>query len=346
MVLEKLINPNPMPPKLKFHLKWIVPAVVVILLVLTILSQTPQVISATVSPEVIVKGQNQEVTVSVILKPGLYQPKTIKATISQRGYNGQPKTESDWLKYYSVFERNTKTLGYLKQMGKDSGNNLIYKGVFSVDYAEADTFMVNLMTPVGTSYFSQPEIIPTLSETEKMDFFGQTMPVPKDPPKLQIAVSNQFSVLPPDPGSNGKMSLQGIDSDKDGIRDDVQREIFFLAPDSQKVRMALRQVVIPELDLAGSIDLPSSSVNSLWAKFFDGASCFDYLLIGDPTDYKNYSIAKSYLGRVDLSVLINTIDNTNSRITTDKNNSDKHGSGSTGIESISRCSFNPADYPD
>ncbi len=32
--------------------------------------------------------------------------------------------------------------------------------------------------------------------------------------------------LPPDPGDAGKVSLQGIDSDNDGLRDDVQRYIY------------------------------------------------------------------------------------------------------------------------
>src|SRR5216683_231714 len=36
--------------------------------------------------------------------------------------------------------------------------------------------------------------------------------------------------LPPDPGAAGKATLQGIDSDGDGVRDDIQRYIALTYP--------------------------------------------------------------------------------------------------------------------
>ncbi|MDQ6960393.1 MAG: hypothetical protein Q9M27_05125, partial [Mariprofundaceae bacterium] len=50
-----------------------------------------------------------------------------------------------------------------------------------------------------------------------------------------------FANLPPDPGPAGKATLAGIDSDNDGVRDDVQRWIVMTYPNSQKTRAALRQ---------------------------------------------------------------------------------------------------------
>ena len=47
--------------------------------------------------------------------------------------------------------------------------------------------------------------------------------------------------LPPDPGEAGKTTLEGIDSDGDGLRDDIQRYIALTYPDSQKTRAALSQ---------------------------------------------------------------------------------------------------------
>ncbi len=47
--------------------------------------------------------------------------------------------------------------------------------------------------------------------------------------------------LPPDPGKEGKETLLGIDSDSDGIRDDIQRYIYFTYPKDEKVRLALSQ---------------------------------------------------------------------------------------------------------
>lgn len=48
-------------------------------------------------------------------------------------------------------------------------------------------------------------------------------------------------VLPADPGEAGKLTLAGIDSDADGIRDDVQRYIALSYQNSEKTRAALSQ---------------------------------------------------------------------------------------------------------
>jgi len=47
--------------------------------------------------------------------------------------------------------------------------------------------------------------------------------------------------LPPDPGPAGKETLEGIDSDNDGVRDDIQRRIALVSPNSQKMKTALTQ---------------------------------------------------------------------------------------------------------
>ena len=61
---------------------------------------------------------------------------------------------------------------------------------------------------------------------------------PTDPP------SSGDDDLPPDPGEAGKTTLAGIDSDGDGIRDDIQRYITLTYPDSLKTRAALRQATM------------------------------------------------------------------------------------------------------
>ncbi|MCG8685706.1 MAG: hypothetical protein MI892_12575 [Desulfobacterales bacterium] len=48
--------------------------------------------------------------------------------------------------------------------------------------------------------------------------------------------------LPPDPGEAGNESLLGIDSDNNGVRDDIQRYIYFTYPDEQYVRQALSKI--------------------------------------------------------------------------------------------------------
>ncbi len=50
--------------------------------------------------------------------------------------------------------------------------------------------------------------------------------------------------FPPDPGASGKKTLIGIDSDHDGLRDDLQRWIHARFPNEPKKRSALKQLAI------------------------------------------------------------------------------------------------------
>jgi len=64
-------------------------------------------------------------------------------------------------------------------------------------------------------------------------------------PLLQFAALAPTTVpvvLPPDPGPAGTATLAGIDSDGDGVRDDVERYIVFTYPQSAKIRAALTQL--------------------------------------------------------------------------------------------------------
>ena len=50
--------------------------------------------------------------------------------------------------------------------------------------------------------------------------------------------------FPPDPGEDGKKTLEGIDSDHDGLRDDLQRWIYARFPNDAKKRAALKQAAV------------------------------------------------------------------------------------------------------
>jgi len=56
--------------------------------------------------------------------------------------------------------------------------------------------------------------------------------------------NNSGFVLPPDPGKAGKKTLLGIDTDGDGVRDDIQRYIYFTYPDDKKLRLGLTYYAI------------------------------------------------------------------------------------------------------
>lgn len=60
-------------------------------------------------------------------------------------------------------------------------------------------------------------------------------------PPAPATSSQQTATLPLDPGEAGKVTLAGIDSDRDGVRDDVQRHIALTFPDSARTRAGLTQ---------------------------------------------------------------------------------------------------------
>lgn len=64
-----------------------------------------------------------------------------------------------------------------------------------------------------------------------------------DPPLKIRTVITEYTAdgLPPDPGEAGKETLLGIDSDHDGVRDDVQRYIAIKYSDNKNVQNSLLQ---------------------------------------------------------------------------------------------------------
>lgn len=68
--------------------------------------------------------------------------------------------------------------------------------------------------------------------------------------------------LPPDPGSAGKQTLLGIDSDGDGVRDDIQRYIHFTYPNEEKLKLALMEVAKQYQKLLLEADDPDAVFNN------------------------------------------------------------------------------------
>ncbi|WP_070970951.1 hypothetical protein [Vibrio sonorensis] len=58
----------------------------------------------------------------------------------------------------------------------------------------------------------------------------------------EYSQSNVIDDLPPDPGLEGKLTLEGIDSDNDGVRDDIQRYIAQQEYPSQEFEKAVTAV--------------------------------------------------------------------------------------------------------
>lgn len=58
---------------------------------------------------------------------------------------------------------------------------------------------------------------------------------------LPVDITVSVLPVPPDPGEAGKATLEGIDSDDDGVRDDIERYIVLTYPESERTRAALSQ---------------------------------------------------------------------------------------------------------
>lgn len=69
------------------------------------------------------------------------------------------------------------------------------------------------------------------------------LPQPLSTRGLPVPETDVPVVLPPDPGESGKATLAGIDSNNDGVRDDLEREIVYMYPKNEEVRRVLRAMV-------------------------------------------------------------------------------------------------------
>jgi len=96
----------------------------------------------------------------------------------------------------------------------------------------------------------------------KQAIVGENQRVIAKPLPIMLSITKQENNdLPPDPGEAGMQTLLGIDSDSDGVRDDIQRYIYFTYPDNEKVRMALTQIAIEYQGLLSQASDPDAAFN-------------------------------------------------------------------------------------
>lgn len=107
---------------------------------------------------------------------------------------------------------------------------------------------------------------------------GENQKVIAKPLPIVLVITEQKDIegLPPDPGNAGKQTLLGIDSDSDGVRDDIQRYIYFTYPDNEKVRVALSQAAIEYQGLLAQSNDPDAAFNHATRMARHG-ECLDYI---------------------------------------------------------------------
>jgi len=104
--------------------------------------------------------------------------------------------------------------------------------------------------------------------------------------------------LPPDPGEAGKQTLEGIDSDNDGVRDDVQRYIAISQVSNELVREALTQLVRVNQDFIIYSQGDQNIVISIAERRHAASDCLNFVTGNPRITYT--------LGRELRAVLLNT----------------------------------------
>lgn len=132
---------------------------------------------------------------------------------------------------------------------------------------------------------------------------------------LARALSNVVAVtidpfqLPPDPGEAGNQTLEGIDSDGDGVRDDVQRYIAVSYTDAD-LRLAVRQLSRANQLIIAEHDADADAIYELVLRRHAAQHCLYFRNEGD--------ISKAAEQRIALrAVLLNTAERSRAFLTAD-----------------------------
>jgi len=163
-------------------------------------------------------------------------------------------------------------------------------------------------------------------------------------PPITIAVTLDGTIpLPPDPGRAGLTTLAGIDSNGNGVRDDIERYIALTYPQSAKTRAALTQMAAAlESELLNASSPQLAVPDTLrWAY---SADCLDYVMASSDADVAGLANAANALAALESQAL-----NTPSRAQADFQVNGELGAFTysrpnfTGL--AARCDFNPGNFP-
>jgi hypothetical protein len=155
------------------------------------------------------------------------------------------------------------------------------------------------------------------------------------PQTLKTSITYAVVPLPPDPGEAGKATTAGIDSDGDGVRDDVERWIALSYPNSAKIRSALTQY-------SKAVQAPLLNPNDPELMMAVGRAQFcsnrTQYLLGIP-------VTTGYLYRAALVQLLNTYGRARAFSTADANSSGYFSSTPQPGHELETCDVDPNSLP-
>lgn len=130
---------------------------------------------------------------------------------------------------------------------------------------------------------------------------------------LPVPVTDVPVTLPPDPGEAGKATLEGIDSNHDGVRDDLEREIVYMYPQNEEVRRVLRAMMKNEQEFITTSSNNTTHNDVILGKlklsYYAFWRCYNSLLLG----LKDTDATK-------MRILLNMETNTSKRIKKENEN--------------------------
>ncbi|MFK7824115.1 MAG: hypothetical protein AB8G05_08160 [Oligoflexales bacterium] len=129
---------------------------------------------------------------------------------------------------------------------------------------------------------------------------------------LERKLTKKFN-LPPDPGWWGKQSLLRVDADNNGLRDDVQRWIYFNYPEEPLIRKALNQEAIDRIETFKLFSDKEKSTIDASNKFMKSMSCKNDIF--DMVYFKNEKVPNA----IDRKKIDRIIVNTKERFEADLN---------------------------
>jgi hypothetical protein len=154
-------------------------------------------------------------------------------------------------------------------------------------------------------------------------------------PVFNVAVTPTGTVpLPADPGAAGMATLEGIDSDNDGVRDDVQRLIRLTFPSSQRTQSALTQLAKGYLaQIVHSSDPQLAHADSINSSY--GIDCLFY--VSPTTAYELLGILESQI--------LNTLPRISAYLAAVDVQGSRFSRLPSGQEQKTRCAIDPDTLP-
>ena len=134
-------------------------------------------------------------------------------------------------------------------------------------------------------------------DSRSYDIDYDKLPQPLSTRGLPLPETDIPVILPLDPGEAGKQTLAGIDSNNDGVRDDLEREIVYMYPENEEVRRVLRAMMKTGQDVMLT-EGDHEHFERLMVRYFDFKQCYLYLAFGAVNPDRDYTNNRMLWGMI------------------------------------------------